>query len=288
MNEELRWVKKRDGAHRPGSRGTPGYDRDLWQGDGNNATQGPSESRPAHDVLAELDTARADLDTTRADLDRTRADLKAERARGVAQAEKTWHAEQPDQEESLFVRIVAASLEGLIEGVAEALENPEVRRALGTAARDAGSRATGWLRSVFRRQDRNMTEVAVLTEPPPSTQAEALSELEGQESGDEGPTEHVSSDEYRQRLLTALAMEEAASRLKQSLLSVRVDDEELPSELHMAIDLALAGNAAQLPAHSRSLLLEFLADADYLDDPLVAIPNLPQPQTGQRRPESLI
>lgn len=45
--EELRWVTKREGAHRPKSRNTPGTDREIWHQDDTNDLLGPTESRAA-------------------------------------------------------------------------------------------------------------------------------------------------------------------------------------------------------------------------------------------------
>lgn len=47
MTEEIRVVRVSSDAHRPPSRGTPGYERDIWQSDGANNMRGPTESRPA-------------------------------------------------------------------------------------------------------------------------------------------------------------------------------------------------------------------------------------------------
>lgn len=46
-DEELRWVKRRKGTRRSGSRETPGYDRDLLREDTGHLL-GPTESRPAN------------------------------------------------------------------------------------------------------------------------------------------------------------------------------------------------------------------------------------------------
>ena len=52
--EELRVVKTRTGAHRPDSRSSSGYARDLWMDDEGNGVRGPSESRaPTPYELAE-------------------------------------------------------------------------------------------------------------------------------------------------------------------------------------------------------------------------------------------
>lgn len=47
-DEELRWVRRREGTHRAGSRETPGYDRDLLRENGTENLLGPTESRPAN------------------------------------------------------------------------------------------------------------------------------------------------------------------------------------------------------------------------------------------------
>lgn len=46
-DEELRWVRRREGTHRSGSRETRGYDRDLLRANDTENLLGPTESRPA-------------------------------------------------------------------------------------------------------------------------------------------------------------------------------------------------------------------------------------------------
>ncbi|NUT72733.1 hypothetical protein [Pseudarthrobacter sp. C4D7] len=47
-DEELRWVRRREGTRRSGSRETSGYDRDLLRENDTGKLLGPSESRPAN------------------------------------------------------------------------------------------------------------------------------------------------------------------------------------------------------------------------------------------------
>lgn len=46
-DEELRWVRRREGTHRSESRATRGYERDLLRDDDTRNLLGPTESRPA-------------------------------------------------------------------------------------------------------------------------------------------------------------------------------------------------------------------------------------------------
>lgn len=47
-DEELRWVRRREGTRRSGSKETAGYDRDLLRDNGTGNLLGPTESRPAN------------------------------------------------------------------------------------------------------------------------------------------------------------------------------------------------------------------------------------------------
>lgn len=48
QDEELRYVRRREGTHRSSSRETPGYERDLLREDDTENLLGPTESRPAN------------------------------------------------------------------------------------------------------------------------------------------------------------------------------------------------------------------------------------------------
>ncbi len=261
-DEQLRWVKVPKGTVLSGSKGTPGYERDLLRERGTNKLLGPAESRPADlEQLRGLD----DRDTDMFD--------------GYsAPARVTESASFPEQ-------LVRAIMEGIVEGISSALEDPEVRRNLVMVAGRAGRSVKKFLSdNLFPRRiprhvdgdagasrddgaDGVVTDELSVRQPEPD-----LAKGDSQIGTAVGyATSAMSGDEFRARLLAALAAEEFAVEQRRLLATVHVEDNDLPTELKDAIQSALEGRADALDSQTLALVVAFLGGAQVADSEFVLV-----------------
>ncbi|MFC4013905.1 hypothetical protein ACFOY2_42225 [Nonomuraea purpurea] len=243
MNQDwhLRWVRIPDGTHLSGSKDTPGVERDLLREDGTNKLLGPTESFPAdEDALL-----------------------------GV-------HAYETDSPRSADVRELSPAQQALADAIAEVLEtvvrevvSPVVKEVVAPAIKRKLSGIAKSLRSTTREASgqAGTAELAVLAATPP---ADSFREVD---AAVEGPRTSMSSAEFQQRLIAALAAEEYATEQKRMLINVRIEDDNLPPKLRGAIKLALEGNASLLDEGTLAVVVKFLRGAPIADGEYVLTRN---------------
>lgn len=275
--EELRIVKKKRGAHRPASKGNVGYDRDLWQGDENNDTKGPTESRPADEILAKLESAKAteaELTAAKEETERLQAERDAAKRRMVElEAEQAAHERgpvtpEPSLAEQFLESFIRGALEGALDAVEDALRTPEGRQALAALGRRAWNSATTLGRRLFRIGQEREASAVLRAQPSadaPSTRPSAVPATKDS-AQDERPRTAMSREEYREYLLAFMGFKEAAARLGQVLQQADVDEADLPPELESAVQAALTGQAVDLSPEDKALLIAFLIPPDGTDD----------------------
>lgn len=232
-HEELRWVLMPDGAHRSRSRGTPGYERDLLREGDSKILLGPTESRPADpDELFRSRTPKA----------RPAAGSEFGQQLGNAIGD----ALSPYIEAAVEYGVDAAfhSVERLVKWAKRKLSEPRV---VADSATDGG-------------------RTAELVTLPEVETLDASSEV-GTDLDE--PLASMSGEEYRARLLAALAAEQFAAEQKRRLANVRVEDDALPPELQRAVKAALEGSISSLDEETLAVVVEFLdgartAEGNYL------------------------
>lgn len=204
-DEELRWVRRRDGSHRSSSRSTPGYERDLLREDGTEDLLGPTESRPADlDEIAHQLTA------------------KGTQREPMAQALRT----------------------GIAEAIMDALQ-PYIERGVDIAVDSAVAgipRLWNWAKNKASRinEKENLVTASIpeVFVPPSAVELSEKTELK------DPAVLTVTADQYQALLLSALLADQYAAQARALLASVHIDDDVLPEELETAVRSALAGPAS--------------------------------------------
>jgi hypothetical protein len=224
---ELRWTRKQKGTHRPGSKATPGVERDLLYENGTNKLLGPTESFPADRSALHRYDDPGD--------------------------------HPPRRELSPFQQAVANALEQVVDKLVwevvvphvEEVVIPHVRDVVYPAAkqkvRHGAQRARAWW---TKAPDGNAQATPQAPEPSQDLDtATDQSEIT------------MTSAEFRRRLAQALIAEQFAATQKQILLQSRIDDHNVPPELASTIKLALEGGVPQLSEIQQEQLLTFLTEA---------------------------
>lgn len=245
---ELRKVRKVPGAHRPASKGTPGWERDLLQQDGTNATLGPSESQPADDVWEELERLR-------------RFKASAAAASTVGQPNGSDHLSSPhipDLEDLPFAAARGPRLAGwALKAIGDFLATPEGREVVAVLLKTVWRKGGDLL---SRKRGRQLGEALIAdaaldegADPTPDSAPDM--EIE---PVDEQPAVRMTEEQFREHLFALLAHEEAAGLLRRLLGSVVVEDCSFPLEVDGAVQKAMRGGLSQLSARERDVVMEFL------------------------------
>ncbi|KZE43302.1 hypothetical protein AVW09_00745 [Microbacterium sp. T32] len=109
---------------------------------------------------------------------------------------------------------------------------------------------------------RPFADVAEATSDAENDQSE---ELHGGDETEPRDNPEMSGEEYRARLLSALAAERHAEQQKRLLRDVNVSDEALPADVREAIHLALRTPAPALDEDTLALVVSFLATSSTAD-----------------------
>ena len=218
-DEELRVVKRRQGMHRSRSTGTPGYERDLLRDDDSNEVRGPTESRaPTDDDLHDA----LGYGPQRGD-DYSRDGLS------------------PGQQ--LAADVLSQVISELIASVD-----------WGALAR----KGLGEVRKRLRRSQRRTNDASTPQVLPARSAAVEPPGARGPTGGEVAEPELImTSDEYRERALSALAAEAYAKRQRELLANARVEDEDLTPELAAAVQLMLEGNTESVDDLTMAAVAEF-------------------------------
>jgi len=204
-DEELRWVRRREGAHRSSSRATPGYERDLLREDNTEDLLGPTESRPADiDEIVRSRSPQGPSLPTPGQQFRSRL------------GDAIMEALTPYIEWGVDVAVDSAVL-GLTKLWRWATSRPSQRK---TAERLNET-------ETVEREVETLQGATVLGSDTP----EAI--------GLTAPI--MTAEQYQAILLSALLADQYAARARQMLANVRIQDEALPAELEHAIRAALDG-----------------------------------------------
>jgi len=229
--EELRVVRVPAGSRRTNSRKTPGYERDLLRDGGTNELLGPTESRPA-----------------------TEGDIP--RPTGEFEPYQRTHADDEDGE---LATVVADALEPLIEFL--------VDLSIDAAGRGA-SRLWKWTKAhaPTRRSNEEVAEAAPIKVAGALDSATIDMTVEAQATTDiaEAPI-RMGADEFRQRLLTALAAERYAADERALLARVQIDDSALPAELQAVFRAVLESPSTTLDETAVAFVIQFLAGVETVD-----------------------
>lgn len=187
-DEELRWVRRREGTHRSGSRETLGYERDLLRENDTEHLLGPTESRPAN--IAEIIRSHTPEVPPRP--------TAAQEFRDQV-VNAVWNALEPHIKDCVDIA-VDSTLDGFSKLVKWAKGKPAQRR------------------GDIRKQSPSAR--ARLEGVP----AEATSEVDD-ESRNLGVQVHsVTAEQYQDALRSALEAEQYAARVRQVLAEVTVHD----------------------------------------------------------------
>ena len=203
-DEELRWVRRREGTHRSESRATRGYERDLLRDDDTKNLLGPTESRPA------------DID-------------EIVRSRGpVAPA-------RPSPGQEFRYQVGDAIMEALAPYIERGVDVAVDAAVLGV------SRLWKWATTRPPRQTFSV-EVGKVDEVPTAYLEGPLAEHNEPPSEELARSpQSMTAEQYQAILLSALLADQYAARARSMLANVRIDDEVLPSELEDAVRAALDG-----------------------------------------------
>ncbi|WP_312677898.1 hypothetical protein [Microbacterium sp.] len=210
-DEELRWVRRRDNAHRTKSRATAGYERDLLRSDSDDELLGPTESRAAD--IDEIVQAHSPVSPV------------------------TSAASPPP---TAGQQILGAALDGILEAL-----QPFIDRGVDVTV-DAAFAGLGrlWRWATAKRGE---AARAKADENGPRAVVEAIERTDLPEDAEVEPADaavskrRVSADQYRAILLAALLADQYAARLRQMLEKVQVEDDVLPPELDTALRAAIEG-----------------------------------------------
>lgn len=233
-DEELRWVRRREGTHRSSSRATPGYERDLLREDDSENLLGPTESRPA------------DID----EIVRSR--------RPAAPSRPT-----PGQE----LRYQLGDV------IMDALE-PHIARGVDAAVDAAVLGISRLWRRATSGPSTNKATVRKGAVQPPASEVLASAEPDAADIKDELDgiaiqPQSMSAEQYKALLLSALLADQYAARARQMLSNVRVDDAALPAELEIAIRAALEGPTPVIDDATLARAVEILRESTASDGEFV-------------------
>lgn len=203
-DEELRWVRRREGTHRSESRATRGYERDLLRDDDTKNLLGPTESRPA------------DID----EIVRSRGPLVPAR---------------PSPGQEFRYQVGDAIMEALAPYIERGVDVAVDAAVLGV------SRLWKWATTRPPRQTVSV-EVGKVDEVPTAYIEGPLAEHDEPPSEELARSpQSMTAEQYQAILLSALLADQYAARARSMLANVRIDDEVLPSELEDAVRAALDG-----------------------------------------------
>lgn len=241
---ELRWVYVPEGTHLSNSRATPGRERDLLREDGTNKTLGPPESIAADEEA--LVGVRSDGPNSPS---------------GSGGTELSW-AQQ------LAVGVIADVVNAIDwEAVFEQFVAPAIKRQsakVGTHVRSAVGRINRRLRS-------DTAALAPNAEP------------DGLYRPDNGPSLSMSSEEYRERVVSALAAEAYAAWQRGILSNARIVDDLDPALMH-GVELVLQGKVASIDEETLVAVMEFLDGSRTAADPLQLSRSEDDVETPRLRP----
>ena len=239
MNEEwqLRRVRVPQGTHFSNSKVTPGAERELLREDGTNKILGPPESFPVdEDVIYRVYAYETDSPrrTNRREL-------------------------SPAQQ------VVADAIADVLETVVREAVIPVVKEVIAPAIKRKLIGIAKRPRSTARAANRQFgttggVAVTAAASTDYSNEVDAVVEE---------PCVSMSSTEFRERFIAALAADAFAAEQKRILSNARIEDDDLSRELKSATKLALAGNAYLLDEEALAVVAEILgisrtADGEYV------------------------
>lgn len=231
MNQEwqLRWVRVPQGTHLSNSKATQGAARDLLREDSTNRNLGPTES-----ILADEDALYGVHF------------YETNSPSGSGGAELSWG-------QQIAVDIVEDVVKAVDwDAIFEQIVAPAIKRTMGKF----GKR----LRSAIGRADgRAGTEITALT---PDAHADSSEEVG---ISIKAPRLGMSSAEYRERVIAALAADAYAAWQREILANVRIEDGNLPPELTSAMKLVLEGKIASLDEDALAAVMKFLNGSQTAD-----------------------
>lgn len=237
QDEELRWVRRREGAHRSSSRATPGYERDLLRQDDSENLLGPTESRPADiDEIVRSHMPPAS----------PRATAGQEFGRQIGDA--IMDALAPYIERGVDVAVDQAVI-GISKLWRWATSKSTQRKVEGESEVESGD-----------------VESEVATRP-----AVVIADVNDESDAIASQTQSMTAEQYQAILLSALLADQYAARARQMLANVRVHDEVLPVELESAITAALNGPEALIDDASLAQVVEILRESKASDGEFVLV-----------------
>lgn len=237
-DEELRWVRRREGTHRSSSKATPGYERDLLREDGTEQLLGPTESRPA-------------------DIDQI---VRSRRPSAFVPP-------SPGQEFRYQLGdIIMGALEPHLRRGADATVDAAVRGI-----------AKLWRWAVSRPAQRSTVAADPAEGEAADGEAAALPIADFAGLGDESSAvaleaQEMTAERYKALLLSALLADQYAARARRILANVRVHDEALPIELESAIRAALSGPTAVVDDATLAQVVELLRDSAVAEGEFLLVP----------------
>jgi len=119
------------------------------------------------------------------------------------------------------------------------------------------SRLVGWAKAKVAER-KSSAELAEGEEPTEIVEAEIVDDEASIGTGLKEATPPITGEEYRARLLAALAAERYAAEEKRRLADMNVADDALPSELKAALRAALERPASLLDDETLAVVVEFL------------------------------
>ncbi|MEA5456732.1 hypothetical protein SPF06_18570 [Sinomonas sp. JGH33] len=239
-DEELRWVRRREGTHRPGSRETPGYDRDLLREDDTENLLGPTESRPA------------DIDEI------VRSHAPAVPPRPTAAQELRYQ---------------------LGDAIMDALR-PHIERGVDVAVDTAVlgvSKLWKWATSKSGQRkgeegDENESQPASV--PLGALHAESTTDIVDETDALAVRMPSMTAEQYQAILLSALLADQYAAHLRLVLSNVRVRDDVLPAGLESAIQAALEGPVSSIDKATLASVVELLGGSRTVDGEFMLVRTL--------------
>lgn len=235
MNQEwqLRWVRVPEGTHLSDSKASKGAARDLLRKDGTNKLLGPTESFLAdEDVLYGVHSHEMNSPSVSGGRElslgqQVAADVVAQVVAQVVAA-VDW--------ESFFKQTVA----------------PAIRRKMGKTAERFRS-------AIGRADSRPGTEIAALSPDAPGASSKEVG------TAVTAPMFSVSSAEYREHVIAALAADAYAAWQREMLSNARIEDGDLAPELTSAIKLVLEKNTSSLDEDALAAVMKFLEGSQTAD-----------------------
>lgn len=224
----LREVRIPKGTHLSNSRANPDSERTLLRENGTNKLLGPTESRP----------------------------IKSEEILNIDQVEPS--SSQGYTEESLspaqqaladtFAEVVDLVAREVVIPLIRDVAAPALKKKLGTLSNDVRTKS---LAAYSKVRTATWTRPVRPVGLPPSKEIEAISR--------EAPLV-MSAGDFREHLLRAMAAEQFARQLKESLSNVRIRSEPPNSALERAVQLALEGDFAAFDEETLVILMDFIGD----------------------------